>query len=72
MFDFMRERTKQKKTVSAPRGGDKSKYERTLGNDYWNRVANDVASGYKSIEDEDNILNIDQEPGDHEPGDKNT
>jgi hypothetical protein len=66
----MRERNKQKKGAGAPRVSEKSKYERTLGNDYWDRVANDVASGYKSKKDEDNILNIDQEPGDHEPGDK--
>jgi hypothetical protein len=38
------------------------------GKDYWDRVADDVASGYRSEEDENNVLNIDQEPGDHEPG----
>ena len=40
--------------------------------DYWERVADDVASGYKNEEDEDNILNIDQVPGDNERGDKAT
>jgi hypothetical protein len=41
------------------------------GKDYWDRVADDVASGYRSKDDENSVLNIDQEPGDHEPGDKN-
>jgi hypothetical protein len=54
-------------TKNTNQSGNKEK----KGKDYWDRVADDVASGYKSDEDENNVLNIDQEPGDHEPGDKN-
>ena len=42
----------------------------SLGNDYWDRVAEDAASGYENKEDEDKILNVDQLPGDNERGDK--
>ncbi len=66
----MREKHKQKKGAGTPRGAEKSKHERSLGNNYWERVANDVASGYRSKEDEDNIMNVDQEPGDHESADR--
>ena len=38
--------------------------------DYWNSVADDVASGYKSKEDKSKILNEDQLPGDNERGDE--
>jgi hypothetical protein len=65
----MRHRSDRKKEPGAARGTDRS--DRTLGNDYWDRVAADVASGYKTKEDDDSILNVDQEPGDHEPGDRN-
>jgi hypothetical protein len=44
----------------------------TLGGDYWNRVAEDAASGYKNKDDKDRILNEDQLPDDHERGDKET
>lgn len=65
----MRHRNERKKGPGAARGIDRD--DRTLGNDYWDRVADDVASGYKSKEDDDSILNVDQEPGDHESGDRN-
>ncbi len=42
----------------------------TLGEDYWNRVADDVASGYKNKADKDRILNEDQLADDHERADK--
>ena len=42
----------------------------SLGDDYWDRVADDVASGYKNEKDEDRLLNEDQQPDDHERGDK--
>jgi hypothetical protein len=42
----------------------------TLGNNYWDSVADDVASGYTTDEDENSILNQDQLPDDHERGDK--
>ena len=54
--------------VAASAGKDKE----TLGNDYWDRVADDAASGYKTEKDEDEILNIDQLPDDHERDDKAT
>lgn len=41
----------------------------TLGNDYWNRIADDVASGYEGKHDKDDILNDDQEADDHIRGD---
>ena len=37
---------------------------------YWNSVADDVATGYKSKEDKSRILNEDQLPGDNERGDE--
>lgn len=42
----------------------------SLGNDYWDRVAEDAASGYENKGDDDEILNVDQLPGDNERGDK--
>lgn len=36
---------------------------------YWNSVANDVASGYETPKDEDDVHNIDEQPGDHKRGD---
>lgn len=64
--------TRKNKDKSGNSMGDKpNKNKEHKGKDYWDRVADDVASGYRNEEDENNILNIDQEPGDHEPGDKN-
>lgn len=40
-----------------------------LGNDYWDRIAKDVASGYESTKDVDDVLNTDQEADDHVRGD---
>ena len=39
--------------------------------DYWDRIADDPASGYtdEDNKNEDDVLNIDQEPGDNERGD---
>lgn len=42
----------------------------SLGDDYWDRVADDVASGYEGKDDKDNILNTDQEADDHIRGDE--
>lgn len=39
---------------------------RPLGNDYWDRVATDIATGYKNKEDKNSILNVDQVAGDNE------
>ncbi len=41
-----------------------------LGNDYWDRVADDVVTRYTTNEDEDDILNIDQLPDDNVRGDE--
>lgn len=65
----MRHQNGRKKEPGATRDTDRD--HQTLGNDYWDRVADDVASGYKSKDDDDSVLNVDQEPGDHEPGDRN-
>lgn len=40
-----------------------------LGSDYWDRIAKDVASGYESNKDVDDVLNTDQEADDHIRGD---
>ena len=45
-----------------------SQQEQTSSKDYWNRVADDVASGYKNKNDKDGILNEDQMADDHERG----
>lgn len=39
------------------------------GENYWDRIAEDPASGYKTEEDESAILNNDQVLGDNERGD---
>jgi hypothetical protein len=62
------EARKGKKGAKGEEGKDKESPEK----DYWERVADDVASGYVSKEDENSILNIDQEAGDNESGDKAT
>lgn len=54
----------QAKETSKRNTGD----QETLGGDYWNRVAQDVASGYKNKKDKDSILNEDQVADDHELG----
>jgi len=41
----------------------------TLGDNYWDSVADDVAAGYKTEDDENSILNEDQLPDDNERGD---
>ena len=41
----------------------------TLGDNYWDSVADDVAAGYKTKDDENSILNEDQLPDDNERGD---
>lgn len=56
-----------KKTTRKP-----SMDKESLGNDYWDRVADDAASGYENKEDKNDILNVDQLPGDNERGDKET
>ena len=56
---------RKKGTGAAP--GERSTDKETVGSDYWDRIADDVASGYEGKEDDDSILNIDQEPGDNEP-----
>ena len=74
---------KQKKTNTPKRGRAEKNAKNTkqgkthaeedhesLGADYWNRVAEDVASGYKHKEDKDSVLNEDQMADDHERGDK--
>jgi hypothetical protein len=40
------------------------------GSNYWDSVADDVASGYTTKNDESPILNIDQKPGDDERADE--
>ncbi len=50
-----------KESVTGKEGAEKQK----LGNNYWERVADDAASGYKSEDDANNVLNIDQEPDDN-------
>lgn len=56
--------TKKKSSAKEP-GDAKPK------NDYWDRIADDPASGYTNQEstNEDDVLNVDQEPGDNERGD---
>ena len=61
---------KNNKNAAGTKKANPGKNKENQGKDYWDRVADDVASGYRSDEDENNVLNIDQEPGDHEPGDK--
>ena len=36
---------------------------------YWDSIAEDVASGYETNKDPDEIHNIDEQPGDHNRGD---
>jgi hypothetical protein len=43
--------------------------ERGLGKDYWERVADDSASGYKDVKHTDPLLNEDQLSDDHIRGD---
>ena len=38
--------------------------------DFWNSIADDVASGYQSGRDSDGIRNIDEQPYDHSRGDQ--
>jgi hypothetical protein len=48
---------------------NKSVEKEKLPRDYWDRVADDPASGYGANEDGDvNLLNEDQQPDDHEKG----
>jgi hypothetical protein len=47
---------------------EKSFGEASLGDDYWERVADDAASGYKDKKDENRLLNEDQQPDDHTTG----
>lgn len=54
------------KPIKTPKAADKKE---SLGNDYWDRVADDVASGYEGKDDKDDILNTDQEADDHIRGD---
>jgi hypothetical protein len=69
MNEAQDQKEKNKNAESVPEE-EVSRDKETLGNDYWERVAEDVASGYKNEEDDNNILNNDQEPGDNERGDK--
>lgn len=59
-------RNKEGRPDSATAGAGKDLEKKTLGDDYWDRVAEDVASGYKTNHDESNVLNEDEEPGDYE------
>lgn len=48
---------------------NKANGKEKLSEDYWDRVAEDPASGYGANEDGDvNLLNEDQQPDDHEKG----
>ncbi|MBA2329297.1 MAG: hypothetical protein ACR2KB_12230 [Chitinophagaceae bacterium] len=48
---------------------NKASEKEKLPKDYWDRVAEDAASGYGADEDGDtNLLNEDQQPDDHEKG----
>lgn len=59
-----KENSKPEKTSKA------SSKKQSLGDDYWDRVADDVASGYEGKDDIDDILNTDQEADDHIRGDE--
>lgn len=61
---------KKKKNEKKDESKEKHPHIDAPGKNYWNSVAEDVAKGYKSKEDESRILNEDQEPGDNERGDK--
>jgi hypothetical protein len=73
---------KEKKTISAKqvsnvsagkkRNGKDSEGTSVKNNDYWDRITDDPASGYLNEEsgEADDLLNIDQEPGDNERGDE--
>lgn len=67
---------KEKHKIGGPPGKKSVKHNKEYekqkdkpSNDYWDRVADDVASGYTTKNDDNPILNIDQEPGDDERGD---
>jgi hypothetical protein len=61
---------KKKKYDKKVESKEKHPHMDAPGKNYWDSVAEDVAKGYKSKEDESRILNEDQEPGDNERGDK--
>lgn len=61
-----------KKKPSGKESAKEGMEKESLGNDYWDRVADDVASGYESDDDENDVLNVDQEPHDNERGDGHT
>ena len=65
-------KTKTKQT-KAEESEDQNQQQQEKGveqNGYWENVAEDAASGYRTEEDKDELLNADQMPGDHERGDK--
>ncbi len=57
---------REDKTRSGSTRKKESTEKERLGNDYWDRVADDVAAGYTGKEDEDKVMNRDEKPGDDE------
>lgn len=68
--DAREPRSKKKTSPQEPKTEETHLDQDSLGNDYWERVAEDPASGYKNKKDGDRLLNMDQEPDDHQRGDK--
>jgi hypothetical protein len=67
--DIVQANAKAKKKSEESSGNKAEPEKKGAGDDYWDRVAEDAASGYETNEDEDDILNIDQLPEDNERGD---
>lgn len=71
----------RKQFTESPGGGKKKAAEKDSAaesvrekeqrnEDYWERIAEDPASGYKNEENDDPLLNVDQLPGDNKKGDQ--
>lgn len=61
----------EKKRPAADDKGKTIREKEKQNEDYWDRITDDAASGYKDEGNEDPLLNSDQQPGDNEKGDEN-
>lgn len=60
----------EKKNKGDTAGNEITKAKEKANDDYWSRIAEDPASGYKNEDNEDPLLNVDQQPDDNRRGDE--
>ncbi len=60
----------EKKDKGNKAGTESTRSKEKANDDYWSRIAEDPASGYKNEDNDDPLLNVDQQTDDNKRGDE--